>query len=307
MTLHDLLAKRLVFVSGKGGVGKTTVAVLLGLIAAKKKKRVLLVEMNSSGRLAPIFQAGEIGYEETALAPSISGTNLSPKRCLEEFVIKQVRFRALYQTFFNNKYVTNFLSATPGLSEVLMLGKIYELERQLKNRMFREYQYDFIVVDAPATGHGLSMLEVPQVLERAVKVGPLHKKAVNINEILADRERTAFCLVTLAEEMPFSESLEYVRDLRAKTQIHFGPLFVNAVMPRLPRFALPQGLPEGLGLYGEYYRLARERGDLNDAYVKKITEAFADFECIILPFQFGGLLQLADFRGLAQTVVEGAS
>lgn len=300
MQLAELFKKRLIFVSGKGGVGKTTVAVLLGLVAAHAKKRVLIVEMNSSGRVAPIFGSDAAVGEEVALAPYISGLNLSPKRCFEEFVLSQVRFRAIYETFFNNKYVTNFMGATPGLNEILMLGKIWELEREMRSRLFREKQYDLVIVDAAATGHGLSCLEVPNVLESVVKVGPLYKKAHLINELLADTEKTAMCLVTLAEEMPVTESIEYVQALRTRTKLAFGPIFINAIIPEPASVRMPSDVPKSLQVYVDYHRLARERAALQRTYLKVIAEKFADFERIQLPFAFAGLERAEDFGKIAQ-------
>lgn len=298
MSPSQLFEKRLIFVSGKGGVGKTTVAVLLALSAARAHKRVLLVEMNSTGRIAPIFGAEAEGGGEVALAPYISGVNLSPKRCFEEFVLTQVRFRAIYETFFNNKYVTNFISATPGLNEILMLGKIWELEREMKSRLFRERQYDLVIVDAAATGHGLSSLEVPNILESAVKVGPLYKKAVNINALLADQEKTVMCLVTLAEEMPVAETAEFAQALRERTKISFGPIFVNALIPQPAPARVKSALPSHLQIYADYHRLARERFALQKNYLKIIDERFADYERIRLPFVFSGLGEAKSFEEL---------
>jgi hypothetical protein len=109
--------------------------------------------------------------------------------------------------------------------------------------------------------------------------------------------------VTLAEEMPFSESVEYVQSLREKTPLHFGPMFVNAVMPPLPKIPFPKNLPGNLEIYADYYRLAHERGELNAGYLRKIADAFTDFTRIVLPFQFGGLNTLADFKPLIAHVI----
>lgn len=306
MKLDELLKKRLIFISGKGGVGKTSVAVLLAHIAAHKKKRVIIVEMNSTGRVAPLFGTDAEPGEEVALAPHISGINLSPKRCFEEFVLTQVRFRAIYETFFNNKYVTNFVAAIPGLNEILMLGKIWEMERDMKSRLFREKQYDLVIVDAPATGHGLSSLEVPNVLESAVKAGPLYKKAVAINELLADAEKTAMCLVTLAEEMPVTESIEFIAALRARTRLAFGPVFVNALVKAPAKIAAAMenktDWPQDLEVYAAYYRLARDRAKLQKESLKVIDESFADFDRIHIPLVFTGLDRAADFSGLAASL-----
>lgn len=305
MNLSDLLSKRLIFVSGKGGVGKTSVSILLALLAAKSKKRTLICEMNSTGNVSPVFNAEPTEHKELPLAPYISTINLTPRNCFEEYVIRHIRFKTLYKAFFNNAFVTNFIDAVPGLSQILMLGKIYELEKLIKNKISSQFVYDLIIVDAPATGHGLSALEVPKVLKSAVKIGPLHKHAVNILDMLSNKAKTAFSLVTLAEEMPVCESEEYITALKERTQIGFGPIFVNAVMPQVKAVKDGKKLPKDLSIFWDYYNLAKKRSELNQSYIKEINQRFPDFEKIILPFQFHGLHAHKNFSSLIKSLQEG--
>lgn len=304
MTFEELLTKRLIFVSGKGGVGKTTVAALIGTVAAGRKMNTLLVEMNSAGRVAPLFSAEAVPDKEIPVAPYLATLNITPKSCFEEYVLMQIRFKAIYEVFFNNKFVTNFLGAVPGLNEILLLGKIFDLERQERRDASHGKAHDLIVVDMPATGHGLSTMEVPHVLQSVVKVGPLHANAVRMNKLFADATRTAFCLVTLAEEMPVCETLEYAKGLKQKTEVHFGPLFVNAVMPEVPKAKVPKSkpIPEELKIYRDYHRLAESRFALNREYLAEIARDFADFTRITLPFRFEGLNGPEDFRRFAEVL-----
>lgn len=298
MTLRELLKKRLVFVSGKGGVGKSTLTTTLGLLAAKQKKRVLLIEMNSSGRIPPLFSKKSAVHKNIELRSRLTTINIDPKKCFEEYVLQRIRFKALYKTFFNNNLVTNFLHAVPGLHDILLLGKIYELE-QLDN------EYDFIVVDAPATGHGLSALEVPKVLQEAVKIGPLKNHADDILSLLANHEKTAFCLITLAEEMPVTESFEYMQALKERTELQFGPLFINAVVPPLEPIKKPSNLDPELAPFWQFYQLTQDRSSLNHGYLKTIDDLFSDFDKITLPFQFKDLKKAADLNSLVD-VLKGA-
>ena len=110
MNLNQLLNKRLILLSGKGGVGKTTVAATLALAASKLKKNVLLIEMGSTERVAPLFGLSQIGHEEVALSPRITGINLDPKECFEEYVLRQIKFKKIYDIFINNRFVTYFLN-----------------------------------------------------------------------------------------------------------------------------------------------------------------------------------------------------
>jgi anion-transporting ArsA/GET3 family ATPase len=304
VTFEELLTKRLVFVSGKGGVGKTTVTTLIGTVAAGRKMNTLLVEMNSAGRIPPIFGVAGEPDKEIPLAPYLSTINITPKSCFEEYVLMQIRFKAIYEVFFNNKFVTNFLEAVPGLNEILLLGKIFDLERQERRDASHAKAHDLIVVDMPATGHGLSAMEVPHVLQSVVKVGPLHNNAVRMNRLFADAARTAFCLVTLAEEMPVCETLEYVGGLREKTEVHFGPLFVNGVMPPVQKLkpGKPKSAPGELAIYRDYHRLAESRFALNREYLAEIERGFPDFTSVLLPFRFEGLDGAAEFRRFAEAL-----
>jgi anion-transporting ArsA/GET3 family ATPase len=302
VNIRDLLHKRVVFVSGKGGVGKTTVAITLGLIAAGLGRKVLIVEMNATGRVPAVFGKTSQKQEIVPLTKQLSSIDLTAKECFEEFVLQQIKLKILYNTFFNNKYVMNFVEAVPGLSELLLLGKIYDLERSTKSFLSGQPLYDLIIVDAPATGHGLSMLEVPKVVASVVKVGPMYRSAINMQKLFDDGEKTAFCLVTLAEEMPVVESEEYVKGLKSNTGMHFGPLFVNAVMPDIQGLTGLSKIPEALVHYGDYHELTRKRAALNRTYLKEIEHAFSDFDRIVLPFVFRELAGAEDFTELKAAV-----
>lgn len=302
----DILKKRLIFVSGKGGVGKTTVAIVLALQASRQKKNTLIVEMNSAGQVAPFFrgvpETQTSLHNEIPLAPYITGVTLNPHICFEEYVLRRIKFKAIYKTFFDNQLVTNFIGAVPGLNEILMLGKIFDLERQKKDKLSSENKYDLIVVDAPATGHGLSALEVPQVILSAVKIGPLSWHARDTTVLLQDKNKTCFCLVTLAEEMPVSESLDYLRTLREKNLIPTGPVFINAVMPNVEKVKRPQKLPETIRAVWDFYSLARERAALNEHYCDELKKNLTECSFFIVPFSFKTLTEHADYEKLLEQI-----
>src|SRR3989338_4128625 len=121
MSLASLFDRRLILLSGKGGVGKTTIALSLGLAAANLKKKTLIIEMNSTERVAPYFGLKEIGHKEIPLAPYLTGINLNPQDCFEEFVLSRIKFKTIFDIFINNRFVTAFLSAVPGLNDLLMI------------------------------------------------------------------------------------------------------------------------------------------------------------------------------------------
>lgn len=267
-------------------------AVTLALAAARQKKKALIVEMNSTERVAPFFGLKTIGQREIPLAPYITGINLNPRDCFEEYVLMQIRFKTLFDTFFNNRFVTYFLNAVPGLNELLMIGKIYHLEKQ-KDKRTNEPLYDLIIVDGPATGHGVSTFEVPRIARDAIKVGPLRSQSDRILGLLTDASKTVFSAVTLAEEMPVVEAGELVSMVRKKLGIPLGPIFINAVhqteVAKGEADQLTDKMPEKndpLYPYFAYALLSWRRADLNREYRETLMEQHKDLECITIPFLY---------------------
>lgn len=311
MNLSQLLTKRLILLSGKGGVGKTTIAVLLSLVASRLKKNVLIVEMNSTERVAPFFDVNEIGYRELPLAPFVSGINLNPKDCFEEFVLNRVRFKGIFDIFINNRFVTNFLGAAPGLNEILMLGKIFELEKQKKRKIFKQNAYDLIIVDAPATGHGVSTFEVPQVLKKAALVGPLRSYSDKIIQLLIDPEKTAFCVVTMPEEMPVVESCELITQVRQKLQIPMGVVFMNQFhqspisdeeMKMIKKEKItPQ---DELYPYFAYSKLDYQRAQLNQYYYEEFLKKDLGLDIIKIPRVYQKLTSANSLKVLVDSLVD---
>lgn len=293
MNLSELLNKRLILLSGKGGVGKTTVAVSLALTAARLKKKTLIVEMNSTERVAPHFGIKEIGQHEIALSPFITGINLNSRDCFEEYVLMQIRFKTLFNTFFNNRFVTYFLDAVPGFNELLMTGKIFDLERQVSSKRTGEPLYDLIIVDGPATGHGVSAFEVPHVVHDAVKVGPLKSQSEKIIKLITDPAKTAFSVVTMAEEMPVVEASELIKQVREKLKIPLGPLFLNAYhsctiskeeQKKIKGTNLTK--EDALFPYAAYSNLAYKRAQLNEENKKLLLGKTKGLDCITIPYLY---------------------
>ncbi|EKD42619.1 MAG: chromosome partitioning-like protein ATPase [uncultured bacterium] len=288
MNLKDLLSKRLILISGKGGVGKTTLAVTLALLAASQKKRVCLVEMNSTERVAPYFGLEKIGYQELSLAPYITGINLNPSDCFEEYVLKQIHFKMIFETFINNRFVTYFLSAVPGLNELLMIGKIYNLVHKAKGLTRKKPIYDLVIVDGPATGHGVSSFEVPQIVNRAVSVGPLKSQSDNILKLLRDNEKCVFCPVTIGEEMPAMECVEMVKNIEDKLGISLGPVFLNDfhVSPfdnDEKEDLMHMEKEAALKPFFDYARLKVKRAELNQYYLNFLKKALDNYSIVKIP------------------------
>lgn len=307
MTLSELLSRRLILVSGKGGVGKTTVSLALGLLANKLKKNVLLIEFNSTDRLAPYFRLKKVGQKLTQVKPGLSIININPSDCFEEFILSRVHFKPLVDMFVKSRFVTAFLDAVPGLNELLMVGRIYEAEKELKKKSKTEKNFDLIVVDCPASGHGVSSFEVPHVLSRAITVGPLRVLADQMIELLTDAKRTVFCPVTLAEEMPVTETIELIDLVKDKLKIKLGPIFLNNIYDapfskdeseKIQKIKADENSP--LYPYVAYSNLAIDRTQLNKTYSKLLKSQAQGYDIITIEHLHDALLEEGDLKPLVQ-------
>ena len=228
--MDDLLDRRLVFVTGKGGVGKTTVAAALGLAAARAGKRTIVCEVAGQQRLAGIFGTGDLGYEETELAEGLHGISIEPEQAKEEWLRYQLRSGALAGILGHSRIFQLLTAAAPGLSELVTIGKIWELA-QLQRKKARSAPYDLTIVDSPATGHGLAMLRAPKTFADVARVGPIHKQAMIIHSFIADHRTTGVLVVALPEEMPVNETLDFGRRLDDEMAMAMDGVVVNALLP----------------------------------------------------------------------------
>jgi anion-transporting ArsA/GET3 family ATPase len=228
-----LLDRRLVIVTGKGGVGKSTVATALALLAVRAGKRVLVCEVNAPERVAPLLGAPPAGASEREALPGLFTVNVTPPEAMREYGLMILRFRAVYAAVFENRVMRYFLKVIPSLAELVMLGKI--LHEVRKAGSDGRPRWDLVVVDAPSTGHAVQLLRVPSALLDTVPPGPLQHNARWMHDLLVDPQRTAVALVTLPEEMPVNETLELDAALRSVVGLVPAALLVNA-MPEA-RFA----------------------------------------------------------------------
>jgi anion-transporting ArsA/GET3 family ATPase len=222
----DLLDRRLVVVTGKGGVGKSTVAAALATLAARRGKRVLVAEVDARERVALLLGGRPSGPVIRQAVPNVSTVNVDPRHALEEYALMVVKVRAIYQAVFENRVVRFFLRAVPSLAETLMLGKILHEARSESDGKPR---WDLVIVDAPATGHAVQLLGVPSALLDTVPGGPLRRDAEWMQALLTDPARTSVVLVSLPEEMPVSETVELDAQIRDRLRLPRGPVFLNAM------------------------------------------------------------------------------
>jgi anion-transporting ArsA/GET3 family ATPase len=240
---RSLLERRLVIVTGKGGTGKTTLAAALSVAAASVGRRVLLAEVGRDERIAGLFAPGAapVGYAGREVHPGITAVCIDPFAALGEYLALQLRVSAPVELVMRNAGFRQLMQAAPGWRELITLGKIWHFE-QMQASPGRP-RWDLIVVDAPATGHGVTFLNAPRVVVSAVRSGPLRRQAAQVEALIEDPLRTVLLPVSLAEELPVRETEQLVRRVREDVGIAIDRVVVNA----LPARPLPPGL-EDLGL-----------------------------------------------------------
>lgn len=230
--LTPLLDRRFTLVTGKGGVGKSTVAALLGQRAAAAGHRTLICELHSAQERVPtIFGAPPSEGEVREIAPRLYSVNIEPRKAMEEYALMKLKFRAVYKVVFENPLVRRFVEFFPGMNDLLMLGKAFNHERERTKQ--GKPVWDRVIVDAPATGHGISFLRLPRVIRDAVPAGNMHAEAAAMWDLVADTQRTAIHLVCLPEELPVQETFELHHELTDTLGLGVGALFLNMVPPPL--------------------------------------------------------------------------
>lgn len=228
--------RRFIFVTGKGGVGKTTVSAALARALASRGKRVLIAMCNAKERISAMFASEMVGPEIVHVAERVWAVNIDPEHAFQEYGRMVLKVPGLYRIVFENRYVRSFLPAVPGLPEWAMLGKAWfhttERDENGANR------FDVVVLDAPATGHGLDMLRVPKVIMEVVPPGVLRRDAEAAWKMFTDPEATSVVVVTMPEELPITETLELVATINTELQLPLGALVVNGFLS--PLFSEPE-------------------------------------------------------------------
>jgi len=229
--VNALLAKDLVVVTGKGGAGKTTVAAALGLAAAARGRRVVVAEVAARDELARALGGhGAAPFVEHELAPGLHHVSIDPQLALEEYLVDQLPARALAEVLVRSRLFSYLAAATPGLRELLTMGKVWELA-QAERRTPGASPYDLVVLDAPATGHGLALLEAPRTFADAARVGPVSRQGRTIHGMLTDPTRTGVVAVAAPEELAVNEALSLRDALPDRLGLELDRVVLNAALP----------------------------------------------------------------------------
>jgi len=232
---RSLLELQFIILSGKGGVGRTTVAAALARAAWSRGKRVLIAQTDASERLGHMLgKEGDIGPTVRALHPGLDAVNMTPRESLHQYALLVLKYEAVYRALFDNRAMRGFLSAVPGLDAYAMLGKAWWHTTELvgsPGAAGTRRKYDLVILDGPASGHAMAMLKIPGAILSTMPAGPLAKDARALMTLLADANRAALVIVTRPEELPARETVELVQAARTVPELSLGPLIVNAVPP----------------------------------------------------------------------------
>ncbi len=312
---RPLLERRLVIVTGKGGTGKTTVAAALALAGARAGKRVLVAEVSADEQIPDLVAPGSpaSGYRGRSLRPRLDSMQIDPFEALAEYLGLQIGVPGMVRRVLETAAFRQLMNAAPGWRELITLGKVWHLEQMREGDAER---YDLIVVDAPATGHGVAFLSAPSVVVSAVRAGPLRRHSKAVEEMIEDPERTLLLPVALAEELPMRETAELVARARSEVGIAMDRVIVNAVAappfpaelaeldrhlaalpPELDLGALPP--PRTLVACASFLR---SRYELNRTYVREIGAA-TSLPVVELPYLVAGFENEASLETLSQALL----
>ncbi|MCU1490129.1 MAG: Oxyanion-translocating ATPase [Acidimicrobiaceae bacterium] len=314
--MSGLLQRRLLFVSGKGGVGKTTVAAALGLLAASRGKRALVCETDPRGGLSNAYDCGPTAFQPLEVSPRLFAMSMDTEASLREYLKLNLRVPMVGRIGPLARAFDFVATAAPGVREVLTVGKLcWEV---------REGHFDIVVVDASASGHIIGQLAAPIGINELVRVGAIRNQTDWMLEILDDPAQTGVCLVATPEETPVNEAVELVGRLKEETGVHLAAVIANRVLPELFSGG-DQATFDALCSTGGIRRLSEAIGRGEHPILTEVLEAArlavqvrrsgaehlarlregvpADVPLIHLPYLFGrsngprAIRQVADFLG----------
>jgi anion-transporting ArsA/GET3 family ATPase len=230
MTVLDCV--ELAFVTGKGGVGKTTVALATALAAARDGRRVVLCEIAGQARAARLYGADPAKPgRELQLDDGLWATTIDPVVALEEWAARQIGSRRLVGLLTHSNAFAAFVNAAPGARELVAITKAWELGRR-ERWVKGQGSYDLVVLDGPASGHGVGMLRTPRTFAEIARVGPIASQARKVLALLEDPARSAVVAVALPAELSISETLDLEERVAGAVGRPFDAVVVNGVLPR---------------------------------------------------------------------------
>ena len=306
--MPGLLDKRLVIVTGKGGVGKSTVSLAMALAAAREGRRTILCEVSSQEHLSHVFHRSQVGFREVEMRENLWAISIDPDESMREYVLLQLKVKPMRDLLFRSRIFNYLAAATPGLKELVTIGKIWELA--LDDRKARGgRRYDQVIVDAPATGHGVGFLQTPRTFANIAKVGPIRQQAETLDGFIRDRKRTGIAVVALPEEMPVNETAMLERDLATEVGVEVDRIFCNGLYPE--RFdeseseRIAAAMPEATGAARTACRAALTESRRARSQREQLARLEENCEAPVtpLPYLFSAELGVEAVEALADRLV----
>ena len=305
----NILDKRFHLVTGKGGVGKTTVAAALALKLAKSGKKVLLAEMSALGRINEFFGYPHTTQEMIEVYDNLYTVNMNTHDTLKELALSILKYKIIYEAVFENRLVRYFLRFIPSLGELIMMGKMVFHEQEIENK---KPKYDALVIDCPATGHGISFLRVPFIVTEAAPSGVLKGHAKDMVNVLVDNDKTALHIVTIAEEMSVNEAVKVHDVAKYELQIPIGYIYINKMAPQLltkdenKMFnRLPLDKKPVLSVINECITAFKSKYSLNCQQKDRIIKKLNDVPTVSIPFIFSSELYVDSLEFIANIIGGG--
>jgi anion-transporting ArsA/GET3 family ATPase len=310
--LAHLVGRRLVFVMGKGGVGKTTVSIALAMAAATSTKRVLLVEVGDCDAVGRIFDGQYLPDSPRRLSENIWGARVNPRSELEAYIHAHVSPAFIARRIIRSRLFDHLLDAAPGLKEIMSLGRIWRWV--VGKDHSHEQRFDLVIVDAPATGHALSLLRLPRQLIAMIRFGPMVAQMKEVLGLLENHEQTCLVLVTLPEELPVNETIAFYPVAANTLNMPIAATFINGVFPvpftpeeisriRVLLEEIPAAPPHGpCRALLETARRDIDQRAVQNIYMDQIRSHIdAGSRIVEIPFYYTNDLSLSDIRRISKS------
>jgi anion-transporting ArsA/GET3 family ATPase len=267
ISLLSLASRRLLVVTGKGGVGKSTLSASLGLALARTGKRVLLLELDPRESLYQLLDVEPSGGSIVQVLPNLYLQNLRPRSVLDAVIREQLGIELLWRRVLASPVYQHFAEGAPGLTELAVLGHVFRLVTGKAEEGTPEIE--LVVLDAPATGHGLSLLDAPRLVSDVIHDGPFGRMGRQLAEFVADPARCGVVVATLAEEMPVQEAIELISELERRMGRSPELVLVNRLYPERDA-ATTDRIVEDDPLLALWLR----RREVNDREIRRLTETW---------------------------------